>query len=57
MLQALPGTELVEDVRLFGADPVTGQRGGALQRLDLEPHALAFSYDHQVLVEGGTRGS
>jgi len=53
VLQRLPGTELVEDVRLFGADPVTGARGGALQRLELEPHALVFSYDHQVLVEAG----
>jgi len=52
ILQGLRGTEVVEDVRLFGADPVTGQRGGATQRLDLEPHALVFSYGHQVLVEG-----
>ncbi|HEY4025342.1 MAG TPA: putative baseplate assembly protein [Candidatus Dormibacteraeota bacterium] len=50
VLQGLRGIELVDDVRLFGADPVTGQRGGALQRLDLEPHALVFSYEHQVLV-------
>ena len=27
VLQSLRGTELVEDARLFGADPVTGQRG------------------------------
>ena len=53
VLQGLRGTEVVEDVRLFGADPVTGQRGGATQRLDIEPHALVFSYEHQVLVEGG----
>lgn len=52
VLQALPGTELVEDVRLFGADPITGQRGQATQRLDLEPNALVFSYEHQLLVEG-----
>src|SRR5256886_1065960 len=30
VLQGLRGTELVEDARLFGADPVTGQRGRAL---------------------------
>ena len=42
----------VEDARLFGADPVTGQRGQQTQRLELEPHALVFSYEHQVLVEG-----
>ncbi len=52
VLQALPGTELVEDARLFGADPVTGQRGQQTQRLEVEPHALVFSYEHQVLVEG-----
>ena len=52
VLQGLRGTELVEDVRLFGADPVTGQRGQVTQRLDLEPNALVFSYEHQLLVEG-----
>ena len=51
VLQRIRGTEMVEDVRLFGADPVTGQRGQATQRLDLEPHALVFSYEHQLLVE------
>ena len=52
VLQAIRGTEVVEDARLFGADPVTGQRGQQTQRLELEPHALVFSYEHQVLVEG-----
>jgi len=52
VLQGLRGTELVEDARLFGADPVTGQRGQQAQRLELEPHALVFSYEHQVMVEG-----
>jgi predicted phage baseplate assembly protein len=52
VLQGLPGTGIVEDARLFGADPVTGQRGQQTQRLELEPHALVFSYEHQVLVEG-----
>lgn len=51
VLQRVRGTELVEDVRLFGADPITGQRGQATQRLDLEPNALVFSYEHQLLVE------
>lgn len=50
VLQRLTGVELVEDVRLFGADPTTGERGGAVQRLDLPPHALVFSYGHQVRV-------
>ena len=52
VLQAVPGTALVEDVRLFGADPITGQRGTATQRLDLEPNSLVFSYEHQLMVEG-----
>ena len=52
VLQAIRGTEVVEDARLFGADPVTGQRGQQTQRLELETHALVFSYEHQVLVEG-----
>jgi hypothetical protein len=51
VLQRVHGTELVEDVRLFGADPTNGQRGQATQRLDLEPHALVFSYEHQLMVE------
>ncbi|OGO58813.1 MAG: putative baseplate assembly protein [Chloroflexi bacterium RBG_16_72_14] len=52
VLQGIRGTELVEDARLFGADPVTGQRGTQTPRLELEAHALVFSYEHQVLVEG-----
>ncbi|HEY6058436.1 MAG TPA: putative baseplate assembly protein [Candidatus Limnocylindrales bacterium] len=53
VLQGLRGTEIVEDVRLFGADPVTGERGPSTQRLELEPNALVFSYEHQVLAEAG----
>lgn len=52
-LQRVRGTELVEDVRILGADPVTGERGKPTDRLDVEPNALVFSYDHQVLVEEG----
>jgi phage-related baseplate assembly protein len=51
VLQHLRGIELVEDVRLFEADPMTRQRGGVVQRLELEPHALVYSYEHQVRVE------
>jgi predicted phage baseplate assembly protein len=51
LLQTLPGTELVKDVRLFPADPTTGERGAAVERLELEPYALVFSYRHGVLVE------
>jgi len=51
VLQRLPGVEFVEDTRLFAANPVTGERGDAQQRLEVEPHALVFSYEHQVRVE------
>jgi predicted phage baseplate assembly protein len=53
LLQRIPGTELVEDVRLFAANPITGQRGQAAQRVEVAPNALVFSYEHQVRVEEG----
>ncbi len=51
VLQRMPGVELIEDVRLFPADPLSGQRGDAVQRLEINRNALVFSYDHQVLVQ------
>ena len=51
VLQRLPGTELVEEARLFPADPITGRRGEAAARLVIDRNALVFSYGHQVLVE------
>ncbi|GAA4922263.1 putative phage baseplate assembly protein [Stackebrandtia albiflava] len=53
VLQRVPGVDLVEDLKLFGADPITGRRGGNVPRIDLPPHALAFSYGHQVRVAEG----
>ena len=50
VLGRLSGIELVEEVRVFGADPVTGKRGAATERLEVEPHAIVFSYEHQVMV-------
>ena len=50
-LQAVRGVEFVEDVRLFSANPVTGERGTEQRRIDLEPNSLVFSFDHQVKVE------
>ncbi|MFC6088387.1 putative baseplate assembly protein [Saccharothrix lopnurensis] len=50
VLQRLPGVELVEEIKLFGANPVTGERGAAAARLDLPANGLAFSYGHQVRV-------
>jgi predicted phage baseplate assembly protein len=51
LLQRLPGSELVEDVRLFAANPLTGERGQAAQRVEVAPNALVFSYEHQVRVQ------
>ncbi|MFD7904766.1 putative baseplate assembly protein [Kitasatospora sp. NPDC059722] len=50
VLQRVPGVELVESVRLFPADPEHGHRGEATDRIHLAPHALVFSYEHQVRV-------
>ncbi|MCT2593932.1 putative baseplate assembly protein [Streptomyces sp. N2-109] len=50
VLQQVPGIDLVEDVRLFPADPVTGERSEATTRVTLDRHALVFSYEHQLRV-------
>jgi predicted phage baseplate assembly protein len=50
VLQGLPGVDLVEDVRLFGANMVTGERGAPTQRLEVDQHSLVFSYQHHVRV-------
>lgn len=52
VLQRVNGVELVEGVQLFPADPVTGERGAATQRLEIAPNALLFSYGHEVRVIG-----
>ena len=49
VLGRLRGAELVEEVKVFGADPISGERGKATDRLEVEPHALVFSYEHQVM--------
>jgi predicted phage baseplate assembly protein len=51
LLQRVQGVELVEDVRIFSADPVTGARGEEARRISLEASSLVFSYDHQIRVE------
>ncbi len=50
VLQRVPGVESVEDVKLFAADPITGERGDATQRVEVADDALVFSYQHQVRV-------
>jgi predicted phage baseplate assembly protein len=51
LLQRVPGVDVVEDVRIFSADPVTGKRGQEAHRINLEAGSLVFSYDHQIRVE------
>lgn len=53
VLQRVRGVEVVDDVKLFAADPITGRRGDPVQRVDLDPHALVFSFEHQVRVSAG----
>jgi predicted phage baseplate assembly protein len=50
VLQRVRGVEAVEDVRLYGANPVTGERGAQTSRLELPPNSLVFSFGHQVRV-------
>jgi hypothetical protein len=49
-LQDIRGVDFVEEIRVFGANPVTGARGQAATRLELAPSAIAFSYEHQIRV-------
>ncbi|MER5890676.1 putative baseplate assembly protein [Streptomyces sp. NPDC001941] len=50
VLQRAVGDVLVEDIRLFAADPITGRRGAPAERIDTGPGTLVFSYQHQVVV-------
>ncbi|MFE5736034.1 putative baseplate assembly protein [Streptomyces celluloflavus] len=49
-LQRVPGVELVDEVLLHPADPLTGRRGDATDRLELDPSALLFPFDHRIRV-------
>jgi predicted phage baseplate assembly protein len=51
VLQRLPGVDFVEEVRLFPADPVEATRDPQVDRLDLGPHDLVFSWGHHVMVQ------
>jgi predicted phage baseplate assembly protein len=48
--QRVEGVDLIEDARMFPADPISGERGKAITRIDLDPDSLVFSYSHQVQV-------
>lgn len=56
VLQAVPGVRLVDEVRLFPADPLTGRRGAAADRIDVAANALVFSHQHQVVVTAAGTG-
>ncbi|MCX5338742.1 putative baseplate assembly protein [Streptomyces atratus] len=56
VLQGVRGVGLVEEVRLFPADPITGRRGAAVERIDIAPGALIFSHQHQVVVTASGTG-
>lgn len=49
-LQDIRGVDFVEEVRVFGANPVSGERGEATPRLELAANAVAFSYEHRIRV-------
>jgi predicted phage baseplate assembly protein len=50
VLAGLPGVSTVDEVRLFPADLVSGQRGDPVPRLEIGEDALILSYGHQVRV-------
>ncbi|WP_433260219.1 putative baseplate assembly protein [Actinosynnema sp. CS-041913] len=50
VLQRVPGVALVDEVRLFPANPLTGARGAPVEHLELAPNSLVFSHQHQVAV-------
>jgi predicted phage baseplate assembly protein len=53
VLQGMSGTEIVDEVLVFAANPITGRRGEPLQRVELERNALVFSVDHHIRVSEG----
>jgi predicted phage baseplate assembly protein len=53
VLQRVHGVAMVDEVRLHPADPITGKRGDAAERINLDESALVFSYDHRVTVIEG----
>jgi hypothetical protein len=53
VLQRVPGVSMVDEVRLYPADPITGRRADPVDRISLEEEALVFSFDHRVTVVPG----
>lgn len=49
-LGTVPGVAEVEQVRLYAIDPVTQQKGTAVDRIDMPPYAVVLSCGHEVTV-------
>jgi predicted phage baseplate assembly protein len=56
VVQRATGDALVEEIRLFPADPITGRRGAPSDRIDVAAGALVFPYQHQVVVTAAGPG-
>ncbi len=50
VLQGVAGVELVEDVKLFPADPYTGERADQTTKITLGRHTQVFSFQHDLRV-------
>ena len=52
-LARIPGVDMSQELSLslFPADADTGRRSAPVQRLDLPPNGLVFSYEHQARVQ------
>lgn len=48
LLQRLPGVELVDWVKMFSVDLIAERREEPVDRIELAPHELAFSFRHEV---------
>lgn len=50
VLQRIDGVDFVADALLRPADPVSGDLGDAVERIELDRHALVFSSEHHVRI-------
>jgi predicted phage baseplate assembly protein len=48
VLQQVRGADFVDDVRMFPADPLTGEREPRTDQILIDPHSLIFSFEHEV---------
>jgi predicted phage baseplate assembly protein len=51
LLQQVPGCAFVEEAHLFAANPITGERGPDVHRVEVVPKATVFSHEHQIRVD------